>query len=141
LNARVKLVATLIAVLALGAAASAAVSLAAGGGSRKSTTGCPAALPRALDDATGAMVAARTWGLRQQPRRFVVGLLSMSPYSLGTEGVWRNIARQQCGARVASRSWVAFYFAPARAKSADLAEGVVFFARTTGGWKEWYAYR
>lgn len=131
-----------VAVVVLAAAMSAAVSLAGGGVSQERTLSCPSALPRGLGDSTGALRAARDWGLRQRPRRYVVGLLSMSPYSLGTDAVWRKIARQQCGARIASRSWVAFYFAPSSAKrSADLAEGVVYFARTTHGWKEWYAYR
>jgi hypothetical protein len=95
-----------------------------------------------LGDTAGVEAAARRLGLRQRPQRFLVGLLSMSPYSLGTDAVWRNIAKQRCGGRIAGRSWVAFYFSPAGAKtSADLAEGVVYFARTTRGWKEWFVYR
>lgn len=127
--------------VALAAVASAAVAVADGSSAQKRAKGCPAALPHKLGDVTGALAAARVWGSRQHPRRFLVGLLSTSPYSLGTDSVWRKIARQQCGARVASRSWVAFYYAPARSKSADLAEGVVYLARTAQGWKEWYAYR
>ena len=131
-------------VLAVSAGAGAAIGLAAGNrvhDAQRKSEGCPAALPRRLGDATGALSAARAWGRNERPRRFVVGLLSTSPYSLGTNAVWRNVARQRCGTRVASRTWVAFYYAPSRVKSADLAEGVVYFARTPSGWKEWYAYR
>jgi hypothetical protein len=109
-------------------------------GQEKSTE-CPAALAAHVGDATAVAKAARAWGLDQRPRKFVVGLLSMSPYSVGTDGVWRNIARRRCGSRVAGRSWVAFYYTPNRIKSADLAEGVDYFAKASHGWKEWYAYR
>lgn len=143
-SARLKLGVGSLVALGLAAGATAAIGLAAqsrGHDAHGRSAGCPAALPRGLGDATGAVDAARAWGLSQRPKRFVVGLLSTSPYSLGTDAVWRNIARQRCGSRVASRTWVAFYYTPSRIKSADLAEGVVYFARTAAGWKEWYAYR
>lgn len=133
-----------IAAVVVLAAASGAISLATasrGKAAKGKSAECPAALAAHVVDATAVAEAARAWGLHQRPHRFVVGLLSTSPYSLGTDAVWRTIARQQCGSRVASRSWVAFYYSPDRTKSADLAEGVDYFAKTSQGWKQWYAYR
>jgi hypothetical protein len=77
-----------------------------------------------------------------EPRARVVGVLSLTPYSLGTDDVWRRIATSRCGEAVSKRSWVAFYFRPEWAKkSASIAEGVSFVAPTRSGWRVWYRYR
>lgn len=141
---KAKLVVASAAIVVLATVLSVVTALAWGSGaelSRKAFSGCPAARSAPLGDTSGVESAARAFGLQQQPRRFVVGLLSLSPFSLGTDDVWRNIARKKCGSLVESRSWAAFYFTRAGAKSPDLSEGVVYFAQTARGWKAWYVYR
>ncbi len=104
----------------------------------RATGGCPRALLASDSAVTNLVRVAR----RSQPTAEVVGVLSLSPFSLGTDDLWRNIARAKCGRAVASRSWVAFYYRPQWAKrSASIAEGVSYFTLTRSGWRLWYRYR
>jgi hypothetical protein len=101
-------------------------------------TTCPRALVAPGDSAPNVVQAAK----RSEPKAEVVGVLSLSPFSLGTDDTWRRIARGTCGTQVASRSWVAFYYRPQWAKrSASIAEGVAYLALTQSGWRIWYRYR
>src|SRR5713226_5119351 len=80
----------------------------AGAASDLRNANCPQALVAPRDSAAAVVHAAQ----RSEPKEEVVGLLSLSQFSLGTDDVWRNIARDRCGAKAAARSWVVFYFRP-----------------------------
>jgi hypothetical protein len=124
-------------------AAALAVGVLAGAGPQQSRAAriagrCPRTLPADRDAAREVLAAAAA----AEARARVVGIISLSPYSLGTDEVWRRIARDRCGALVASRSWVAFYFRPEWARqSASIAEGASYLVRTRSGWRVWYRYR
>ncbi|HZU12158.1 MAG TPA: hypothetical protein VFB58_04900 [Chloroflexota bacterium] len=54
--------------------------------------------------------------------------------------VYRGIAMHRCGSTVAGRSWVVLLYFPHFKPSASMSEGVVYVARTLGGWHVWYVY-
>jgi len=58
--------------------------------------------------------------------------------------LYRQIAANAsgCGDRVARRSWVVLVLFPRVAKlGTSLSQGVVYAAKTVGGWSLWYRYR
>lgn len=76
-------------------------------------------------------------------RIVAMAALTSGPQSVGIESVvapYRGIASHHCGSTVANRSWVVFLYFPYFKSSASMSEGVVFAARTAGGWHVWYVY-
>lgn len=67
------------------------------------------------------------------PSSDLPGINTLSEFSAYYE---RN-ARRLCGRRVASRSWAAILQFP-EAQAIPLSYRVMFFARTSGGWRAWY---
>ena len=110
--------------------------------------GCPASLPPGPGAAKGVLAAVG----RSVPRLYsqpdhrdyqVTALTSLAPRAFVPGGIspYRGIALHRCGARLVDRSWVVFLYFPSLAPSASLSQGVVYAARTPGGWQVWYRYR
>jgi hypothetical protein len=119
-----------------------AVTVGAGASPARTTSaaasGCPTVLPAKASLLPAVVSVAR----RAEPRAQVLGVLSLSPWSLGTDDVWRGIAAARCGKAVATQSWVVFFVRPAwMHASASIAEGVSYIARTSRGLRVWYRYR
>jgi hypothetical protein len=55
----------------------------------------------------------------------------------GFSAYYERNARRLCGRRVASRSWAAILQFP-EAQGIALSYRVMFFARTSSGWRAWY---
>ena len=105
-----------------------------GAGTAPASAGCPLAVATT----SSAFPAAVAFARASQPNAELVGLFALTVDSIGTDDHWRAQAAARCGARVARRSWVAFYLRPHYKDNVAFADGVSYIARTPAGFRVWY---
>ncbi|MGA8941247.1 MAG: hypothetical protein WB502_00780 [Thermoactinomyces sp.] len=88
-----------------------------------------AALPELIRKAYGEDPRYKEWEVKR-----IISLKDpkSTPYS--------GIAVQQCGKRVANKSYLVELFFPQFLPSASLSQGQIFVAKTKDGWTVWYRY-
>ncbi len=105
---------------------------------------CPHAL-RLTRDAPERVLAVvraevpRLYG-KKLSRGYLIRMMGETLLLTGQMRVYHGIARSQCGAQVANRSWIVFLTFPAARPSASMSAGQLYAARTAKGWVIWFRY-
>lgn len=138
-----RVVSILMLVVAVGATCPAGVR-AASARLGPATLHCPHALPLTRDapERVLAVVRAevpRLYGKRLS-RGYLIREMGEAQLLTGQARVYDEIGKSQCGATVASRSWIVFLAFPAALPSASMSAGQLYVARTARSWVIWFRY-